>query len=406
MTGFFVDHFKRQNPLQAFDANLGMILISAVLVLLFFLTLRREEEGAGIRDEFLAIETGDMLRGLAIVFLLFGHLAMTCAYGDCLFEGAGTWAVTIFLFISGVALTKTYGWVGLENTFFWRRLRKLLPSNWIVLIAFYTLDFALRNKTYGSTKILLDLLGASTPNPPNGPNWFIAYILYLYLIYYLVSKIRMPNAGRVLLLFLLSYGTMLLILTSTFLSANVGIWTQYAIVFPTSVAIGIYSKAVKDGLNHLFRKKRIVYWAAIFASLSLFISGKGLYTISHLIDSPIYAEMVVTLRSVPFIIALLMLSHLVDMFRIYSKSIAWLGQYSFEIFLIHLPFMVYYDFFFFRKPLYLFFIFYLILIFTLSFLLKKAAASLDRLFFGRKILPDVALRADAEAPAASLLRRR
>src|SRR5581483_6918237 len=97
-----------------------------------------------VNDELLNIQTSGMLRGLAILLLLLGHFALKCVHGEYFFESAGMWAVIIFLFISGIALTKRYGLTGLGKTFLMKRLRNLLPPTWITLTLFYILDFAFR----------------------------------------------------------------------------------------------------------------------------------------------------------------------------------------------------------------------------------------------------------------------
>lgn len=58
-----------------------------------------------------------MLRGAAILLLLLGHFVLFCVKGAFFFEAAGNWAVMIFLFISGVALTKNMEWTTWKRDF-------------------------------------------------------------------------------------------------------------------------------------------------------------------------------------------------------------------------------------------------------------------------------------------------
>lgn len=379
MTAAFVTHLDYQNQIQRGEAATAILVVSAAVILLSLLTLRKNKNGKELdrEDAFLTIETSLMLRGAAILLLLLGHFVLFCVKGAFFFEAAGNWAVMIFLFISGVALTKRYGMDHLEKGFFQRRIGRLLPPTWIALIVFYLLDFTIRHKTYSPTKIVSSFLGLITPAPPNGPDWFITYILFLYLLYYLVSKARQPNMERIALLFLLSYGTTLLLLTSDFFS-RFDIWTNYTIVFPLSVAVGIYRVELKKRLAAFFEKARTIYLLTLSTCLYLFCSGS--YRAFHLITSLKHKQLLLAPYSAVFISALLMITYLADTVGMRSMFLMWLGEYSFEIFLIHLPFMINYDFLLFHKPLYLFSFLYLFLIFTLSYALRKTTTSLTEIF--------------------------
>lgn len=381
----FVTYLNSQNQIPVYDALLALLCILTLVLIASFVLHQRDKKSA-LDAEFLTPETGLLLRGFAVLLLILGHFWQFCVEGDHFFDEAGTWAVTIFLFISGIALIKTYGFTGLEKTFLLKRIRRVLPATWIALIVFYLLDLVLRKETHSATKIALNFLGIITPNPPNSPAWFITYILYLYLLYYWVSKIPLKNAGRVTLLLALSYGTTWIISNFPSLTSVtvMGLWIRHTIVFPIAVAVGLYSKEMKRALDLFFKRARSLYLLTLCICLSLYCSGIGIYKLSHLINSEIYTYLVITLQPIPMIIALVMISSLIDTLGVSSKFLIWLGRYSFEIFLIHLPFMVYYDFILFRKPLYLFFLLYLCFVFALSYSLEKASALFDTLFFGTK----------------------
>src|SRR3569832_1456051 len=187
--------------------------------------------------------------------------------------------------------------------------------------------------------------------------------------------------GRILFLTLFSCATTILILASTALRGALGGWVIYTSVFPISVAVGTYRKEVRETLNHFLRKSQIIYLLLVFLCLYLYFSTIRIYKTPDLIFSWRYAALLIlAVQPVTFILAVLMLSHLADIFKVNSKFLMWLGEHSLEIFLVHLPFIVFYDFFLFRKPLFLFFPLYLLFIFALGYSLKKLTSFLDTLF--------------------------
>ena len=87
--------------------------------------------------------TSEMFKGIAIIFLLVGHYSAFCLEGAQPFEMFGEIAVIIFLFLSGVGLTKSYGFNKIDKIYLVKRLRRIMIPLWLTLALFYFLDFLL-----------------------------------------------------------------------------------------------------------------------------------------------------------------------------------------------------------------------------------------------------------------------
>jgi len=177
------------------------------------------------------------------------------------------------------------------------------------------------------------------------------------------------------------------------------IWTQYTIVFPFSVGIGLYRNKIATFLSSLY-KSPVLYFLFMILMFFQYFWEVGNYRMSHLLDSWTYSQIIVTIEPVSLILFLVLATYAIDKMKFFSYFLNWVGNYSFEIFLIHMPFMVYYDFFLFRKPLILFFFIYLGFILTLSFLLNKILYQFNYFVFGKYILPNKAISADVKRCAA------
>ena len=236
---------------------------------------------------------------------------------------------------------------------------------------------------YGFKKMLLNFCGIITPSPPNGPAWFVTYIIFLYLIYFTVSQIRTGNMIKIMVLFLLSYVSSFMIWWVAFLEQDFYIWTLYTIVFPLSVLIGIYQSEANIFLSK-FIKHPVLYVFVIAICLFQYVTSYGVLRIGDLIDSKLFLEIVKTSQPITFIISLAMVSFLLDNIFYRCNFLSWMGKHSFEIFLIHLPFMVYYDFFLFRKPLAFFFFVYFAAVIMLSISLRLFSNKLKKFVFYRQ----------------------
>jgi peptidoglycan/LPS O-acetylase OafA/YrhL len=373
----YVSHIERENLLNHAYVMESLVIISLVLLCAIFISLRKRK----VEDTFLAKDTSNLFRGVAIILLIYGHLAQKCMEGESFLKIAGNWAVIIFLFMSGISIYKTYGLSPLNKTFVINRLRKLLFPTWISLTMFYALDYLLiHTSTYTWKGVFIHYLGIIFPTLPDGPAWFITYILFLYVVYFFASIIKAGKSVKVTGMFLCCLAAFLFISANKhneFIS-NLGIWKQYTFLFPTAVVIGIFGKKIKG------------YAPDTYAQIFLCLLLSCVFMIPELTDCEIYMPPLMrhpdiyllvssAAKALLLFFSLILLTLCLDRAKFYSRFLNWLGEYSFEIFLIHVPFMVYYDFFLFRKPLAAFFFVYLAMVLVLCLAIKTVTARLNLL---------------------------
>ena len=72
-----------------------------------------------------------------------------------------------------------------------------------------------------------------------------------------------------------------------------------------------------------------------------------------------------------------MLACIVDSFN-YQSKILLLGEYSYEIYLLHFPCMEYYDFVLFRQPLVAYFYVYCAAIYLMSYIVRRITKNVNQ----------------------------
>jgi len=301
-------------------------------------------------------------------------LSEKCIAGVTYLEDGGRWAVVVFLFVSGVSLSKTYGLAALDKRFILNRIRRLAIPFWLTLALFLALDHYLLGYYYSIKRIILAIGGIMYPWPPMGHAWFITYLIFLYGLYYFVSLLRISTQKKAYTLFLLSYLSMLLII-NTRLFNYFALWVIYTAIFPAAVFIGLYRNKIFDYLRVLIGKSRVLYVVTMLALLACYFQGAAHGWLSQP-DNVL--RTVHTFQPLTMVASLTMLACLIDSFNYQSKILLLLGEYSYEIYLLHFPFMEYYDFLLFRKPLVALFFVYLSAIFLMSCIVRTIAKYINQ----------------------------
>lgn len=166
--------------------------------------------GTTIKKE-LSIKDTNVLKGIALLILLFHHLWYTNEGADLngnnIIDGTEHYlqtlsisckiCVAIFVFLSGYGLTKSYK--GNAKYHFAHRLTKLYLNYWLIWILFVPVGVFYFNRTfpdvYQTSHVVLmaiiDFLGLSTSFGFYGYNatwWFYSSIILLYIIYPLIHR--------------------------------------------------------------------------------------------------------------------------------------------------------------------------------------------------------------------------
>jgi peptidoglycan/LPS O-acetylase OafA/YrhL len=159
------------------------------------------------------------------------------------------------------------------------------------------------------------------------------------------------------------------------------------------VSLGLYREKVFHILKVFHESHLLLYQILLVLALVNYYHGTGVHRITHLVDSPYYYHTVYAMVNyLSFIIGFIMVCHLMRSASMQSRPLSWLGKYSFEIYLLHMPFMVYYDIFLFRRPMGVFFFAYLVFVLLLNAMLKGLVELVNRHTFDRYKMVEPLLR--------------
>lgn len=360
----FVTYSHYQIALANPTTTFGVIF--AVLLGLIGITVRKTE------NRFFDVRTTTSLRGAAVLFLLFGHLSIHCLEQKMWFNFGGYWAVIIFLFISGHGLYQRYQLSSTSLGFWTKRLSKLYIPLWITLALFIALDYSLIDLSHSPAEIALNFMGFHQTDlfvRVNAAAWFVGYAMALYAIFWTASRMPYSEHVKVFVVCLFCFFVFMLIRLTSIKNYS-SIWLQYTIVFPVGILFGKY----KDTLQALLPKKianQLLLLIPAFLSVLLFHKWNDLFA----------AAGFGLVRPLALIIPIVLLAPLYETMGFQSGFLLLLGNYSYEIYLLHVPFMVKYDFFLFRKPLYISFFAYFVILLIAAYLLAKASTVVNRGIF-------------------------
>ncbi len=158
-------------------------LILSIFIAFIALTLKKRERES--RD--LDIIVTDQVRGVAIFFVILGHLWVHCSAvkPSIILSGDG---VTIFLLLSGFGISRSiikYKYKFKE--FIKKRVTRVMIPYWIVTLIILILDYFFLKRTYKPVHIFLSLIGVNVwglLSHFDFVRWYITFLLVWYLIAY------------------------------------------------------------------------------------------------------------------------------------------------------------------------------------------------------------------------------
>ena len=256
----------------------------------------------------LTVSDTTILKGIAILMVVIGHIG-TAIPGFRIFTPLGATGVGLFLICSGFGIEKSFQKNGLAN--FWK---KRFVNVWLpyALIELLALPIHIE---FGVTNILLDFL-LIKPLHPFG--WYMRFLFIWYFVFYLSCYINIKKKNALLFIVALIY-----ILCSDSLHAQVSF----------CFLIGIWMTKTSN-LALIIRKSNFVVLLA--CSICLFIIRD--YFKVNLIDIRLAWNIISF-----FYYSTLILSVLIG-YKIFSvkynyppywSGIAWVGLYSYELYLVH-----------------------------------------------------------------------
>jgi peptidoglycan/LPS O-acetylase OafA/YrhL len=278
----------------------------------------------------------EQLRGIAILFIVVGHLwvHVNGKLPDMVFGGD---AVALFLILSGYGLTISHRIHSPTlKSFLSHRVRRVMIPYWIITIGLIFLDYILLKRSYDIKDILLTMLGINISPATHYidyTRWYITFLLFWYAVFYLViTTIKKP-----LYLFVL-FTVSLALFPLNYYITHLGWYQIFA--FPLGCLIGYY----RDGLMSLFLRRRYeISSLALSAAFFVIVYKVWLY---DLIRPHVYSVILAAINefiSIILCLSLIILTGLIHIWGYGSRLLSLCGKASYELFLLHGPFLIKYN---------------------------------------------------------------
>ena len=322
--------------------NRSILTTLTILSLLILISFRKS-----VREQPLSILQTNQMKGIAILIIIVHHVAL--ALGNpgylSLLHHLGFPSVAIFLVLSGYGIFLSIEKKGLNNFFSKRVMRVYIPFILAMTCKILIFDYFILNKRSSVGNSLLNIFLA--PSTLDMNMWFIVYILFWYCITYVIFSMNKLNKSKIFYLFLTA------ILVG--ISPLPHIWISNCFSFPFGCWIAANSKIIIENLENLLAGKKPKL-SSIFAHvknnlnhyietftlyLSFGIVGLHLWIwmkspsananiYSHIID--IIAHAIIGISFATLIIGLIIL---LGKFKIRFTFLNFLGENSFELYLVH-----------------------------------------------------------------------
>lgn len=326
------------------------------------------------KTRFLDVTETDQLRGIAILFIVVGHLwvHVSNARPAIILSGEG---VSLFLILSGFGLTRSHLKKPYSiRRFISKRFRRLFVTYWLATIVIMTLDYVLLQRTYTLSDILMTFMGVNiteTTKHIDYARWFITFLIFWYGAFLLASR-QEENRGFLLIL----AGISIFVFLFDYYITKFGWYQIFSFFF--GCILGVSYDVICEVV---LKRKKIMVVFAIFGLIwtllfNLLLKNLLIRNIPYL--GFLFADEV---KSILFSTSIMVFGYFFCGAGLISRFLVIMGMFSYEIFLIHGAFLIKYNFFLTGKYLPLTFATYLAFVVLLSIILSRFAGKLNYWLF-------------------------
>lgn len=128
-------------------------------------------------------ETSNAIKGLAILFVILGHMN----YIDC----AGAWGVHLFLILSGYGMYCSLEKNGIKD--YWKKRIQVVFLPYLFCTIFFLLIRFILGEKISVIMLIVSLLGLDFGINVDPTMWYISYIFACYAIIWMVMKLKVEN---------------------------------------------------------------------------------------------------------------------------------------------------------------------------------------------------------------------
>jgi len=388
--------------------HLSLFLLFSALILI---TLKKT-----VGDRPLSMLQTNQMKGAAILIIIIHHLSVHTIKNPhdlLLFMNAGVIGVAIFLILSGLGLSISIEKKGIKNFFTKRFIRIFMP-----LFLALSLEVILSHIFLAPKSNLFADLSKTFLHPSHLDRniWFVIFIIFWYCMNYLVFKLNLSKKAK--LIFLCSVALILLFIPRVHI-----LWKLNAFSFPLGCWLGLNSQFASQKIATLLEGKfasvfALLVGCLLLAPISYYFSHKHIligialifstftivgltyllkrnerfeFTIENLflvlavvivyrncsIWFPEYnllkiaSDFLMNVYVISAAFSIFIIISLMIKFNLYSYFLNFVGEISFELYLLHGMFMYSFDFILFRGNVAVTFWIYFIAICLLSLFFRK-----------------------------------
>ena len=296
-----------------------MLIDSLLLVLLIYSFYGCSINNNSI-NENISLNNTNSLKAIFVFVVIFCHLTNTVETGKIfwIFDSLGTFAVAIFLFISGYGLIKRHIQTdNYEQKLITKRIPKLITM--LLFVSIFYIAYYLING-YSFTSLISKTLGMfSNGDSIVNNSWYVYLSFELYLIFFIAIKLFKKNIKSILL-FVSIFCLMQMILMKYFNFCMCWYVTTFNFAFGA-----IYSFYEKDIISFI---KKHYYILLVGFTLLLGVLFYINLTNSFISDNLLFY----IFKYIVFSICIILVTYKINLG---NKMLNFIYPISFEIYLIH-----------------------------------------------------------------------
>jgi membrane-bound acyltransferase YfiQ involved in biofilm formation len=252
-------------------------------------------------------------------------------------------AVSFFLFLSGFGLASSIrnNFINFKD-FFLKRIRRVMVPYWIVTILILILDYLILGRVLKSNSLILTFFGINTRQELwylDYVRWFVTFILLWYLVFYILFLRCRTRFASIWL-----FGLAFVLLPFNYYFWNFGWYNFFS--FPIGCLAAINHEKMISFFNKYFRMLVIlsVIGLCYVILYKILMSTDNIYIfIINLIPNILFVY-IHEVNSLILFASLICLTVNVVNRGFCSQFLQLIGEYSYEIFLLHGIFLIKYNF--------------------------------------------------------------
>lgn len=307
-------------------SNIIDILPLSLLILLFY-GAKLIKPLPSLNREYLSLNTGKYYRGIFAIVVVFHHLTQQTTTGFIFreFQTVGFLAVSIFFFLSGYGLQKSY--IAKSEHYNKGFLLKRIPTvliPYLVFIVLYWLMYLIGGDFYSLKYIIVGIINGK-PFVDNA--WYILNILVFYFAYWILMKLCKKHhflmiLGGLIWYFLYFYYC---------IKQGYGEWWYNS---SQLLIVGMFWATYEHIIIEILNKTYIIIAPIIWFSFILLYRKPE--SIIEMIPSSYNMIIVTEITAILFALSVILFSLKI---QIGNKILGFLGEISFEIYMAQGIFM-------------------------------------------------------------------